>query len=226
MTTTTTDPATRPVTGTTPPPTTRPPSPPVRWVARLATWRVWTLSAAVYTAYAGAFFATTASFAIPHVRALCGQPPLDMRTTSSAADVNGFLEACGTAGREAYRALQLADLAYPLVFAVFLASSLAMVLSRLLPDRPGVLALALLPFLASAFDYTENVFAWRALMAFPGATTTDGLLGLASAAKTFTSWAAGGLLVVGVLALLLRAALRRAARARASRNAVHDGSAR
>jgi hypothetical protein len=89
-----------------------------------------------------------------------------------------------------------------------------------------VLALALLPFLASAFDYTENVFAWRALMAFPGATTTDGLLGLASAAKTFTSWAAGGLLVVGVLALLLRAALRRAARARASRNAVHDGSAR
>jgi hypothetical protein len=179
---------------------------------------VWTLSAAVYTAYAGAFFATTAPFAIPHVRALCGQPPLDMRTTSSAADVNGFLDACGTAGREAYRALQLADLGYPLVFAVFLASSLALVLSRLAPDRPRVLALALLPFLASAFDYAENVFAWRALVAFPSATGT--------AAKTVTSWAAGGLLVIGVLALLLRAALHWSARARASRDAAHHGTAR
>lgn len=226
MTTTTTATATQSVTATARPTTTLPRSRPVRWVARLATWRVWTLSAAAYTAYAGAFFATTAPFAIPHVTALCGQPPLDMRTTSSAADVNGFLEACGTAGREAYRALQLADLAYPLVFAVFLASSLALVLSRLAPDRPRVLALALLPFLASAFDYLENVFAWRALVAFPGATTTDGLLGLASAAKTSTSWAAGGLLVIGVLALLLRAARRRSARVRPSRNAGQAGPAR
>lgn len=197
-----------------------------RRLAALAGWRVWAVSAAVYTAYAGAFFATTAPFAIPTVERLCGQPPLDMRTTSSATDVNTFLTACGETGREAYRALQLADLAYPLVFAVFLASSLALALSRLAPGRPRLLVLALLPFLASAFDYVENVFAWRALAAFPGATATDGLLGVASAAKTATSWLAGGLLVAALVALVVLSALRWRARARLSRSMVRTEATR
>lgn len=199
---------------------------PLRWLATLATWRVWAVTAAVYLVYAGAFFATRAPFSIPTVQALCGQPPLDMRTTSSAADVNAFLAACGTTGREAYRALQLADLAYPLVFAVFLASSLAMVLSRLAPRRPRLLLLAALPFLASAFDYLENVFAWRALLAFPGTTATDGLLGMASTAKTTTSWLAGGLLVAALVALAVSAVVRRSSRVRPSQSPVRGGVAR
>lgn len=198
----------------------------LRRLAVLARWRVWAVSAAVYTAYAGAFFASTAPFAIPTVERLCGQAPLDMRTTSSAADVTAFLAACGSTGREAYRALQLADLAYPLVFAVFLASSLALVLSRLAPGRPRLLLLALLPFLASAFDYVENGFAWRALLAFPWATATDGLLGMASTAKTATSWLAGGLLVAALVALVVRTILRRSARVRLSRNPVRAEATR
>lgn len=183
-------------------------------LARLATWRAWTASAVVFVVYALAFFKSPAPFAIPKVQALCGEPPLDMRVTSTAEEVNGFLTTCGSVGREAYRALQLADLLYPLVFAVFLASCLALVITRLAPTHPRLLALAALPFLASTFDYVENALAWRALTAFPQATTTDGLLGVASLAKTATSWLAGGLLIAVAAALLLSAATRAMARAR------------
>lgn len=200
-----------------------PPSPVARWVARLASWRVWSVSAVVYAVYAVAFFRSTATFAIPRVEALCGEPPLDVRFTSDAAEVNGFLGACGSAGRDAYHAMQLADLAYPLVFAVFLASSLALVLTRLAPTRPRLLVLAALPFLASSFDYLENAFAWRALAAFPRATATDGLLGVATSAKTVTSWLAGVLLLTGLAALLTRTALGWRGRVRPSGRRAADG---
>lgn len=197
----------------------------LRWVAALASWRVWAVSAVLYAAYAYAFFGTTAPFAIPRVAALCGQKPLDMRLTSSAADVNGFLAACGSTGRDAYRAMQLADLAYPLVFAAFLASSLALVLTLLAPHRPRLLALAALPFLASGFDYAENAMAWRALAAFPQAIATDRLLGVASAAKTVTSWLAGGALIVGTVALLLATVVRWSMRRRHPGSTSRDGLA-
>ena len=196
------------------------PSPPAagrvaRALGRLATWRVWTGLAAVYLLFAGAFFASTLAFATPRVEAACGQAPLDVRFSSSAAEVHGFLEACGPVGREAYRMMQLADLFYPAVFALFLASSLALVLRHLAPARPRLLALAALPLLASAFDYAENVLAWLSLAAFPEPAATDGLLGIASAAKSATSWLSGGLLIVLVVALAvvrLRGLVRRGRR--------------
>ena len=77
---------------------------------RLATWKVWWASAAVFVVFAGVFFASSAPFAVSHVEALCGEAPLDVRFTSSAADVERFLEACGPAGRDAYRNMQVADL--------------------------------------------------------------------------------------------------------------------
>ncbi len=138
-----------------------------RAMRHLASWRVWLASASVFTLFAGVFFGSSAPFAIPTVEAACGQAPPDVRFTSSPAEVGGFLEACGVAGREAYRAMQLADLVYPLVFAVFIASSLALVISHLAPRRPAFLALAALPLVASAFDYVENACAWLALASYP-----------------------------------------------------------
>lgn len=178
---------------------------------RISSWRVWVPSAVVYAAFAWVFFASSAPFAVPVVAAACGQPPLDVRFTSNAAAVTDYLQACGPAGREAYQALQVADLLYPLVFAVFLASSLGLVLRHLAPRRPGLALLALLPILASALDYTENALAWRALVSFPEASTGSGMLGLATAAKSITSWAATGLLVTACTALLARSGRRRLA---------------
>ncbi|MCB1272078.1 MAG: hypothetical protein M9942_09440 [Microthrixaceae bacterium] len=59
------------------------------------------------------------------------------------------------------------------------------------------------------FDYLENVFAWRALAAFPEPATTNGLLGLASAAKNVSFWLAGVMLLVGLATLALRPLARR-----------------
>jgi hypothetical protein len=175
-----------------------------RAMGRLADARAWALGAVVYAGCAAGLFWSSAAFAVPTVQDECGQSPPDVRFASSAAEVHDFLAACGPAGREAYRALQLADLVYPAVFAFFLATSLALALRLLAPGRVNLLALAALPFLAAAFDYLENVCAWLALVAWPRAGVADGLLGLASAAKTVTSWTAGILLLVVLAALVLR----------------------
>jgi hypothetical protein len=196
--------------------------PVARALVRVGAVRVWVVVTAVYLAFAAALFGSGAGFSIPHVQQVCGQAPPDMRFTSTAGEVHAFLEACGPAGREAYRALQLADLLYPLVFAVFLASSLALVLRLLAPGRRNLVALAAIPFLAAAFDYLENACAWLALVAWPEPGVADGLLGLFSTAKTVTSWVAGTLLLVALAALALsrgRALLTR----HRGRDAVDDG---
>ena len=178
--------------------------PVARAVAPLSSLPAWVASAGVYAASAAAFFGSGAGFAIPTVQRICGQAPPDMRVTSTATEVHRFLSDCGSAGRQAYGALQVADLIYPLVFAVFLASSLALVLRLLAPDRPGLLGLAAVPFVASAFDYLENACAWLALAAWPQPGAADGLLGHFSTAKTATSWVAGTLLLLVLGALAVR----------------------
>ena len=185
-----------------------------RGMGRLASWRVWLVSATLYAVFAGAFFGSSARFAVPTVEAACGEAPPDVRFTSDAGEVGAFLDACGVMGREAYRSMQVSDLFYPLVFALFMASSLAMVISRLAPRRRSLLALAVLPLVASAFDYVENACAWLALAAYPDSAATNSLLGLASAAKSATSWVAG-ILLLGALGALAVVALRRRVRPRA-----------
>ena len=180
-----------------------------RWTGRLASWRVWMVSAAVFVAFAGVFFSSPASFAIPEVEAACGQAPLDVRLHSTADDVADFLGACGPVGRDAYRSMQVADLFYPLVFGVFMASSLAVVLSRLVPGRPALVGLAGLALVGIGFDYLENAFAWRALVAFPDSPATNSLLGLASTAKTVTFWIVGTLLLVSIGGLVAQRVGRR-----------------
>ena len=170
---------------------------------RLASWKLWLVATIAFLAFAGVFFGSSAPFAIPTVEAACGEPPLDVRFTSTAADVDTFLTACGPAGRDAYRDMQLADLLYPAVFGVFMASSLALALGRLVPQRPAATSLAALPLLGAAFDYIENVFAWSALLAYPSSARTNSLLGIASAAKTATFWLSGSILLLTLGALII-----------------------
>jgi len=188
--------------------------------ARLANRSIWVLNAAVFGVFAGVFFASSAPFAIPHVEDLCRQAPPDVRFTSGSADVLGFLTGCGAAGRDAYRLLQVADLLYPTVFGLFMATSMALVVSRLAPRRPALLCVALLPLIGSAFDYLENLCAWLALAAYPNPIPTNSVLGLASAAKNLTFWACGALLL-GALGLLLLSQARRRLRRRANRAGLH-----
>ena len=163
--------------------------------------RIWIASAAAFLVFAGVFFASSAPFAILQVEAACGQQPPDMRFFTSANGITSFLDACGPTGRDTYRNMQLADLVYPAVVGLFLASSLALVIGRISPRGSNAVWLASLPLVASSFDYVENVFAWFALARYPGSAPTDAVLGYASAAKTTTSWASG-ILLLGALAVL------------------------
>ena len=109
--------------------------------------------------------------------------------------------------------MQLADIFYPAIVGVFLTSSLGLAIRRLSP-RPGrALWLGALPLAAMVFDYLENVLAWLALASYPDPIVTTHLLGLASAAKTATSWAAGLLLLAALTAIVVQATRARLARA-------------
>jgi hypothetical protein len=186
-------------------------------MARMARGRVLLGSGAAYATFATVFFTTSLPFTIPRVEAVCRQAPPDVRFAPSATAVLRFLDACGVAGRESYRNLQLADLAYPAVFGLFLATALAFVISRLTRPDSRLLALSVLPLLGAAFDYLENACAWLALAAHPEPSVASSLFGLASGAKNIASWAAG-LVLVGVVVLLLARTTRD--RWRASRGGV------
>ncbi|MGS0685021.1 hypothetical protein ACVBEQ_07705 [Nakamurella sp. GG22] len=169
---------------------------------RFADVRLLIGAGALFLVSAAALFASSLSFSIGHVTARCGQEPPDVRFYSSADDLRDFLAGCGAAGREAYQNLQIADLFYPAIFAVFLASALALTLSRV--SRPGspVVALAAAPLIASAFDYLENAAAWVALAVYPADPGTAAeLMGIASLAKQALSWASW-LLLVGAVGLM------------------------
>lgn len=170
----------------------------------LASWKVWFVLAAAFAVCAVVFFSTEAPFSIPTVQRLCGAPPLDVRFTSSTAEVERFLSGCGVDGRSAYRNMLLADLLYPLVFGMFMASSLALAIAKVAPERPRLLAFAAVALIGSGFDYLENLLEYRALGAFPGRVATTQVLGMASAAKTITFWLAG----VGLLGLLVVVGVR------------------
>jgi len=173
---------------------------PSRVLEWLASWRVWIASTALFVPFAFAFFASTAPFAIPEVEAACGQAPPDMRRYSSGDDVMSFLDACGPVGRTAYQNMQFADLAYPAIVGLFLASSLALATKRL-STRNSTRWVALIPLVAALFDYIENAFAWLAIASYPETIVTNDVLGLASAVKTSLSWVAG-LILLFCLAVL------------------------
>lgn len=179
---------------------------------RLASWRVWCVLAAVFAICAGVFFWTDLPFSIAHVERRCGAPPLDVRFTSSTADVERFLSGCGIEGRSAYRRMLRADLIYPLVFGLFMASSLALAIRSIVGRRSGWCALPVVALIGSGLDYLENLLEWRALNAFPSRVASTHLLGLVSTGKTVIFWLAG----VGLVALLVAVGVR-AARARSRR---------
>jgi len=172
---------------------------------------IWIASATAFAVSAYMFFASSAPFAIPEVEAACGQQPPDMRFFTGADDLTSFLDACGPAGRGTYLNMQLADLVYPAVVGLFLASSLAVVIGRVSRRGSNAVSLASIPLLASSFDYVENAFAWVALARYPASGPTDALLGYASAAKTASSWA-GAILLLGGLAILGVQLVRRRSR--------------
>ena len=177
-------------------------------VRSLGSWRFWIPSAAVFLVFAAIFFGSSAPFSVSEVEAVCGLAPPDTQFFTSRDGVSRFLDACGTDGRTAYRNMQIADLFYPAVYGLFIASSLALSLTKTSLSSRWVSRAVALAFVGAGFDYVENIFSWIALASHPGDASTNALLGLAGAAKTATYWISGLVLIGALVALVAKRSRR------------------
>lgn len=173
-------------------------------IAGLAGGKALVIATVVFVPLAAWLFAVV----IPSTQQACGAVPLDMRAHYGAAEVTTFLSECGSAGIDAYRTLQVVDLVYPAVSAVFLFIAIAVVMRRLAGPTSPALLLAIVPIIGGLADYAENAIAWMYLTASPSPGWGD-LMGIAATAKTVAGWLGGITLLAGLVVLGSRWAARR-----------------
>ena len=143
---------------------------------------------------------------IPRVQRFAPESTLfDLSPTGySRQEAVSLLESLGPEGRSAYLFPQLAlDFVYPGLFAICFSLMFVWLYSRRVRPDSGFLYLALLPMLASLFDYGENLLIIRMITEFPNVSGK-----LVAAANVFTmlksafSTASFLLLMVGFVLLL------------------------
>jgi len=97
---------------------------------------------------------------IPKVMAYAsGKPLLDIMPLGyDLAYVNALFDALGTKGRAAYLHEQIPlDMIYPSLFAISYCLILSFFLNKLNKLKTTLIVLCLLPFVAGAMDYAENI---------------------------------------------------------------------
>lgn len=128
------------------------------------------------------------------------------------AELYRMAEAYGESGRRAYiRARFTFDLAWPLVYTLFLATAISWVFGRAFPPQSRWQRANLAPLLGATLDYLENVSTSLVVLRYPARTAVADLL-----APVFTAlkWALIGssffLLLVGVVVVAWRRIGRKA----------------
>lgn len=126
---------------------------------------------------------------------------LDLRFGFSAADANRLFEGLGEEGRSFYQMVELTlDLVYPIVYSLFLAALLLLILRKILPENSPWRWLVLIPFATAIFDYLENLGIVLLLRRFPA--SGDAIAGFASFAG-MGKWSLFGLSALLILGGLL-----------------------
>jgi hypothetical protein len=129
----------------------------------------------------------------------------------SAGDLTRMAEAYGEDGRAGYvRSRWTFDLAFPMIYGFFLATSIAWLLGKALPEGSSWQLANLAPLAAVAFDLLENTLTTVVMRAYPAeAPLAAALAPLASALKWI--FVAGSFVLLAVaLALALVRRIRRA----------------
>lgn len=129
----------------------------------------------------------------------------------SAENLRHMAEAYGPAGRQAYiRARFTFDLAFPLVYTFFLATSSSWMLQRLLKPANPWRRLNLLPLAAMLFDFLENICTAVVMAAYPAARPlAANLATIFTPVKWFFVCASFLLLLMGSILCMLRSAKER-----------------
>jgi hypothetical protein len=122
----------------------------------------------------------------------------------SPADLYDMAKAYGAEGRQAYvRARFTFDLVFPLVFTLFLTTSISWLYDRVFAPGSRWRRANLLPLLGALFDYAENVSAAVVMVRYPQRTP---LLDVLASVSTPLKWLfVGGsfvLLLIGVVAVV------------------------
>ncbi|MHA1812598.1 MAG: hypothetical protein ACTSYX_04085 [Candidatus Thorarchaeota archaeon] len=132
----------------------------------------------------------------PVLTSVTGMPVLDVRFGYSPEEANAFFGALGNGGMALYLILVGVDTLYPAVYA--LSASLALGMLHMRVCRDGRLSdIVLLPLLAAAFDYGENILLLSQALSYP--TVIGSVIEIASI-LTAAKWIV--LTVVLVLILL------------------------
>lgn len=115
------------------------------------------------------------NYSIPELlSASDGLPIFDMSPSGySYQQALALLSSLGEEGRNFYLSTQLVlDLFYPLLFGLCYFSLLQWLIKLIQLKRRALTVLSFLPFLACAFDYTENVGIWLMLSSYPDLSKT------------------------------------------------------
>ena len=142
-----------------------------------------------------------------------GAKILDLNFGNEATYIHNTLFALGGSGRDAYlHVFLLIDACYAAIYAVFYACTLAFFLRRIAPERwewKRIRWVILLPIVAAACDWWENISFARMILQFP--TPASQLLVTSATIATMTKFILvylSLLLVLGLIVLRIRAGRR------------------
>lgn len=179
----------------------------VRWIRRSATGR----RVLVLFCMLLVFVSMILPWAAARLAAYSGGgPSIALNVGVAPADLAAALDALGPDGRTFYALFLLTgDVAWPLVYALFLSTLLAWLFARGLPPASPLHRLIMAPLLALAADYAENIGLLALILAFPA--RLDGIAQLTSLFQVI-KWSligvSGLLVVVGALLAVLRRGAR------------------
>lgn len=141
----------------------------------------------------------------------------DMSFFYSAAELYDMAKAYGSEGRAAYvRARFTFDLVWPLVYTVFLCTSISWVYARAFPRHSAWQRANLAPLLGALFDYLENLSTSLVMLRYPAQTAVvDWLAPIWTLIKWILVYGSFALLVIGVAVGIISGIWRRIKKRRA-----------
>jgi hypothetical protein len=143
-----------------------------------------------------------------------GLVPLDQQDSYTAQEVCSFMEKLGEAGRAFYaRMLLMLDFAFPLSYMLFWSAALAFLLGKFLPCNSKLMYISLLPMVAGAADWLENLLMLSMLFSYPKLVKMVVMLSSSlTYAKDLFMWISLLMLVLGLLLYLVRLAAKAVSR--------------
>jgi hypothetical protein len=174
-----------------------------QWLLRISSGKVALISLVIFLVFTALVLPDQASRA-DEVSAEAGTPDLSFFYTPD--DLYRMAEAYGGEGRVEYiRARFTFDLAWPVVYTLFLVTALSWILQRAVSPGSRVGRLNLVPLFGAVFDYLENISTSLVMWRYPQETAVvDWLASLFTPAKWILISVAFVVLLAGIVQVMRR----------------------